>query len=63
MCSKRREAFIRGGTDTVETLRFINLGIFLVYILLATSSLRLGNCPVRSFHKKAVHTLLELPEE
>ncbi|SFV09267.1 nitroreductase family protein [Alicyclobacillus macrosporangiidus] len=63
LCSNRREALIRGGTDTVQTLRFVNLGIAAAYILLVTSSLQLGNCPVRSFHKKAVQTLLQLPED
>lgn len=63
LCSNGTEALIRGGADTAEVLRFVNLGIAAAYILLVTHSLGVANCPVRSFHPKAVKQVLGLPEE
>lgn len=61
LCSNQSEAFTRGGVDSVEVLRFVNLGIAASYILLTTQSLGVGNCPVRSFHREAIKKILELP--
>jgi len=63
LCSNAREALEKGGKDSEEVLRFVNLGIVAAYILLSTHTLGLGNCPVRSFHKEAIKKLLELPHE
>ncbi|RFU70665.1 nitroreductase [Peribacillus saganii] len=63
LCSNGTESLIRGGKDTAEVLRFVNLGIAAAYILLATHSFGIGNCPVRSFHRDAVRKLLDLPED
>lgn len=63
LCSNPAEALHKGGKDSVEVLRFVNLGIVAAYILLSTHSLGIGNCPVRSFHKKAIKELLALPHE
>lgn len=63
LCSNREEARRRGGEDTAEVLRFVNLGIAAAYILLTAHSLGVGNCPVRSFHRGAVKELLGLPPE
>ncbi|PLS14647.1 nitroreductase [Bacillus sp. M6-12] len=63
LCSNGTESLIRGGKDTAEVLRFVNLGIAAAYILLATHSLGIGNCPIRSFHREAVKKLLDLPED
>ncbi|WP_126428617.1 nitroreductase family protein [Brevibacillus marinus] len=63
LCSNQREALARGGVDTAEVLRFVNLGIAAAYIMLATHSLGVGNCPVRSFHQQAIKEILGLPED
>lgn len=63
LCSNPAEALHKGGKDSEEVLRFVNLGIVAAYILLSTHSLGIGNCPVRSFHKKAIKELLALPHE
>ncbi|CAM5372516.1 MULTISPECIES: nitroreductase family protein [Niallia] len=63
LCSNPAEALHKGGKDSEEVLRFVNLGIAAAYILLSTHSLGVGNCPVRSFHKEAIKKLLELPHE
>lgn len=63
LCSNPTEALNKGGKDSEEVLRFVNLGIVAAYILLSTHTLGIGNCPVRSFHKEAIKTLLELPNE
>lgn len=63
LCSNQREALERGGADTAETLRFVNMGIAASYILLTTYSLGLGNCPVRSFHRGAIKEIVALPED
>lgn len=61
LCSNQAEALARGGVDTAEVLRFVNLGIAATCILLTAHSLGIGSCPVRSFHRGAVKELLELP--
>ncbi|HEO8422248.1 nitroreductase [Mycobacteroides abscessus subsp. abscessus] len=61
LCSNPTEALNKGGKDSEEVLRFVNLGIVAAYILLSTHTLGFGNCPVRSFHKDAIKKLLELP--
>lgn len=63
LCSNPTEALNKGGQDSEEVLRFVNLGIVAAYILLSTHTLGVGNCPVRSFHKEAMKKLLELPNE
>lgn len=63
LCSNPTEALQKGGKDSEEVLRFVNLGIAAAYLLLSTHSLGIGNCPVRSFHKEAIKQLLELPSE
>ena len=63
LCSNPTDAFYKGGKDSEEVLRFVNLGITAAYILLSTHTLGIGNCPVRSFHKEAIKKLLELPNE
>lgn len=62
LCSNPTEALQKGGKDSEEVLRFVNLGIAAAYLLLSTHSLGIGN-PVRSFHKEAIKQLLELPSE
>ncbi|WJH36908.1 nitroreductase family protein [Paenibacillus sp. CC-CFT747] len=61
LCSNRVEALAKGGADTAETLRFVNLGIAAAYILLTAQSLGVSSCPARSFHAKAIQQLLGLP--
>lgn len=61
LCSNKTEALVRGGVDSAEVLRFVNLGIAGAYILLAAHSQGVGNCPVRSFHREAIKKILELP--
>ncbi|MFZ5822923.1 MAG: nitroreductase family protein [Bacillota bacterium] len=63
LCSNQTEALSRGGKDTAEVLRFVNLGIAASSILLTAHSLGVGTCPVRSFHRGAVKQLLGLPED
>lgn len=63
LCSNRTEALVRGGTDTVEVLRFVNLGISAAYILLTAHSLGVASCPVRGFHQGALKEILGLPED
>ncbi|WP_019120375.1 nitroreductase family protein [Brevibacillus massiliensis] len=63
LCSNQTEALQRGGIDTAEVLRFVNLGITAAYVLLATQSLGIGNCPVRSFHQQAIKEILGLPQD
>ena len=63
LCTNQREALEKGGIDTAETLRFINLGIAAAYILLTAQSLGVSSCPVRSFHAKAVQQVLGLLED
>ncbi|GAX91750.1 nitroreductase family protein [Effusibacillus lacus] len=62
LCTNKEEALARGGLDTAEVLRFVNLGIAAAYILLTASSLEVGSCPARSFHQKAIKEILGLPE-
>ncbi|WAH37109.1 nitroreductase family protein [Alicyclobacillus dauci] len=61
LCSNRRDALERGGADTAEVLRFVNMGIAAAYVLLTTFSFGLGNCPVRSFHRGAIKEIVGLP--
>ncbi|WP_342431711.1 nitroreductase family protein [Neobacillus sp. FSL H8-0543] len=63
LCSNATESLIRGGIDTAEVLRFVNLGIAAAYILLIAHSNDIGNCPVRSFHRESIKKVLGLPEE
>jgi albonoursin synthase len=63
LCSNATESLNRGGVDTAEVLRFVNLGIAAAYILLAAHSNGVGNCPVRSFHREAIKKVLGLPED
>ncbi|TWT03635.1 nitroreductase family protein [Planomicrobium sp. CPCC 101079] len=63
LCSNKNEALVRGGVDTLEVLRFVNLGIVASQILLAAQSQGVGSCPARSFHKKSIKEILGLPEE
>ncbi|MFC0414018.1 nitroreductase family protein [Cytobacillus solani] len=63
LCSNANESFIRGGKDSEEVLRFVNLGIAAAYILLTAHSDGVGNCPVRSFHKESIKRILDLPPE
>lgn len=62
-CSNATESINRGGVDTAEVLRFVNLGIAAAYVLLAAHSNGVGNCPVRSFHRKSIKKILRLPED
>ncbi|WP_085505771.1 nitroreductase family protein [Thalassobacillus devorans] len=63
LCSNKQEALVRGGQDTKEVLRFINLGIVASFIILVAQSHGVGNCPARSFHQQSVKEILELPAE
>jgi albonoursin synthase len=63
LCSNGTESLIQGGMDTAEVLRFVNLGIAASYILLAAHSNGVGNCPVRSFHAKAIKNIIGLPDD
>ncbi|WP_260412197.1 nitroreductase family protein [Alkalihalobacillus sp. TS-13] len=63
LCSNKKEALVRGGIDTVEVLRFVNLGIVAANIMLVAHSNGIANCPARSFHKESIKTLLELPQD
>lgn len=63
LCTNQKEALEKGGSDTAEALRFVNLGIAAAYIMLTAQSLDVSSCPARSFHPKAVQQLLGLPEE
>lgn len=63
LCSNASESLVRGGVDTAEVLRFVNLGIAAAYILLAAHSDGVGSCPVRSFHKDSIKKILVLPDE
>jgi len=63
LCSNTAESLTRGGADTAEVLRFINLGITASYIFLVAHSKGIGNCPVRSFHRESIKKIIGLPEE
>lgn len=63
LCSNAKESLVRGGRDTEEVLRFVNLGIAAAYILLTAHSEGIGNCPVRSFHRESISRILNLPAE
>ncbi|WP_243356427.1 nitroreductase family protein [Bacillus litorisediminis] len=63
LCSNANESLVRGGVDTAEVLRFVNLGLAAAYILLTAHSKGVGNCPVRSFHRESIKKILELPDE
>jgi|SRR5699024_2404993 len=63
LCSNKNEALVRGGLDTQEVLRFVNLGIAASFILLTAHSYGVGSYPARSFHKQSIKEILELPEE
>lgn len=63
LCTNKKEALLRGGKDTLEVLRFVNLGIAASYIMLATHANGIANCPVRSFHQAAIKKIIGLPEE
>lgn len=63
LCTNKKEALFRGGKDTLEVLRFVNLGIAASYIMLATHSYGVANCPARSFHQTAIKEIVRLPED
>ncbi|WP_419887052.1 nitroreductase family protein [Neobacillus niacini] len=63
LCSNATESLNRGGLDTAEVLRFVNIGIAAAYILLTAHSNGVGNCPVRSFHREAIKKVLDLPTD
>lgn len=63
LCSSEVESLNRGGVDTAEVLRFVNLGIAAAYILLTVQSKGIGSCPVRSFHREAISRILGLPDD
>jgi len=62
LCSNRDEALARGGIDSAETLRFINLGVAASAVMLTAQSLGVASCPVRSFHGESVAAIAGLPE-
>lgn len=62
LCSNTELALETGGKDTVEVLRFVNLGIAASYIMLSAQSIGVGTCPIRGFHKGAIKEILDLPE-
>lgn len=63
LCSNKKEALARGGLDTLEVLRFVNLGIVASFIILVAQSHGVGNCPARSFHQQSIMEILQLPED
>jgi nitroreductase len=63
LCTNEAEALARGGIDTAELLRFVNLGIAASYILLTAQSLGVASCPARSFHQKSIKEIVGLPDE
>jgi nitroreductase len=63
LCTNESEALAKGGTDTAELLRFVNLGIAAAYILLTAQSLEVASCPARSFHQKSIKEIIGLPED
>ncbi|MCY9670182.1 nitroreductase family protein [Paenibacillus alginolyticus] len=63
LCTNKTEALIRGGIDTAEVLRFVNLGIAAANILVSAQSLDVASCPARSFHQKSIKEIIGLPED
>lgn len=63
LCTNRKEALARGGIDSAEVLRFINLGVAASAIMLTVQSLGASSCPVRSFHRPSIAAIAGLPEE
>ncbi|QOY35360.1 nitroreductase family protein [Anaerobacillus isosaccharinicus] len=62
LCSNKEEALVRGGIDTLEELRFVNIGIVASFIILTAQSYGVGTCPVRSFHQSSIQQILHLPK-
>ncbi|OZB90562.1 nitroreductase family protein [Paenibacillus sp. XY044] len=62
LCSNHAEALARGGADSADTLRFINLGVAASAIMLTAQSLGASSCPVRSFHAPSIAAIAGLPE-
>jgi nitroreductase len=63
LCTNDAEALSRGGIDTAELLRYVNLGIAAAYVLLSAQSLEVASCPARSFHQKSIKEIIGLPDE
>jgi nitroreductase len=62
MCIDHAKAATFAFDDTDHGSAFVDLGTAAQNMLLAAAELQLGACPVMSFHKGAVRTLLRLPE-
>ncbi|MBJ9987960.1 nitroreductase family protein [Paenibacillus sp. S28] len=63
LCSNHQESLARGGADSADMLRFINLGVAASAIMLTAQSLGASSCPVRSFHAPSIAAITGLPEE
>lgn len=63
LCSNQTESLLRGGIDTAEVLRFVNLGIAAGNILLSAHSQGVGTCPIRSFHRESIKQIVGLPQD
>lgn len=63
LCTNQKEALARGGIDSAEVLRLINLGVAASAIMLTAQSLGAASCPVRSFHQQSIAAITGLPEE
>ncbi|WP_237690598.1 nitroreductase family protein [Paenibacillus caui] len=63
LCSNPKEALARGGIDSEEVLRFVNMGVAASHIMLTAQSLGVASCPARSFHQRSIAEIVGLPDE
>jgi nitroreductase len=62
VCSDRKKAFEKGGTLGRDELCVMDISMAAQNIMLLAEELGLCSCPVKSFNKKAISKILNLPE-
>lgn len=62
ICRDLDEAYVKGGEDGKEFVSVADISMAAQNMMLAAHALGLGTCVIRSFDKRAVRRLLEVPD-
>lgn len=62
VCSDRKKAFEKGGILGRDVLCLMDISMAAQNIMLLAEELGLSTCPVKSFHKRAISKILNLPD-
>lgn len=62
ICSDRKRAFEKGGNLGRDELCIMDISMAAQNLMLLATEKGIGTCPVKSFNKKAISRILELPD-